>query len=257
MTDISAFLGQILGALLAPIPLVAGVSTSFAEIVGFASGAACVALAARASVWTWPIGNLTSASWLILFLGSGLYADSVLQVVYLAMGFYGWWHWLRGGERATERPIEHASRREHRGNVGDGVRLPRQRPGQAMQDEVERGRLEPAGDRERLEHVGLDHPDVEVSQAMARMAQHRRIRVEQRHGAARGQAAPGDEVAGPGADIQVNPTDVLAIVVQQPFRRATPDEPCDRPQHEGVVAGEQQRVVVALPSPRRIGGVHG
>jgi len=112
MTDVVALLGQVFGALLAPIPLVAGVSTSLAELVGFASGAACVWLAARASIWTWPIGNVTAACWLVLFLGNGLYADSVLQVVYLAMGFYGWWHWLRGGVAATERPIGHASRRE-------------------------------------------------------------------------------------------------------------------------------------------------
>jgi nicotinamide mononucleotide transporter len=112
MTDVVGLLGQVLAALLAPIPLVAGISTSVAEIAGFAAGAACVWLAARASIWTWPIGNVNSAFWLVLFLGNGLYADSVLQVVYLAMGFYGWWHWLRGGEAATQRPVEHASRRE-------------------------------------------------------------------------------------------------------------------------------------------------
>ncbi len=112
MNDLVALPGQVFGALLTPIPLLGGVATSWAEILGFVAGAGTVWLAARASIWNWPIGNVNSAFWLVLFLGNGLYADSVLQVVYLAMGFYGWWHWLRGGVAATQRPIEHASRRE-------------------------------------------------------------------------------------------------------------------------------------------------
>jgi nicotinamide mononucleotide transporter len=103
---------DVLAALLAPIPLSGGVSTSWAEVAGFITGAWCVWLAARGSVWTWPIGNANSAFWLVLFAGNGLYADALLQVVYLAMGFYGWWHWLRGGPAATERPVAHASRIE-------------------------------------------------------------------------------------------------------------------------------------------------
>jgi len=33
----------------------------------------------------------------VFFFRIKLYADSMLQVFYLATGLYGWWHWARGG----------------------------------------------------------------------------------------------------------------------------------------------------------------
>ena len=54
---------------------------------------------------------MSSALFLVLFLGAGLYADSVLQVLYVVLGFYGWWHWLHGGPRRDELPVTSASPR--------------------------------------------------------------------------------------------------------------------------------------------------
>jgi len=40
----------------------------------------------------------------VLFASAGLYADSGLQVVYIVLGFVGWWQWLHGGpERSRLR----------------------------------------------------------------------------------------------------------------------------------------------------------
>ena len=105
-------LSALFTTLLAPVVLPGGIATSIAEIAGFVTGAACVWLAARSSVWTWPLGTVNSGFWLVLFLGNGLYADSFLQVVYLVMGFYGWWHWLHGAKAATVRPVARAPRAE-------------------------------------------------------------------------------------------------------------------------------------------------
>jgi nicotinamide mononucleotide transporter len=67
------------------------------EILGFVSGAVCVWLVAIQNVWNWPIGIANNVTFLILFWTAGLYADSSLQLVYLALGLYGWWAWVRGG----------------------------------------------------------------------------------------------------------------------------------------------------------------
>ena len=71
------------------------------EVVGFVSGALCVWLVAIQNVWNWPIGIANNVTFLILFWTSGLYADSALQLVYLGLGVYGWWAWLRGGDAHT------------------------------------------------------------------------------------------------------------------------------------------------------------
>jgi nicotinamide mononucleotide transporter len=70
---------------------------SVSELLGFLTGAACVWLTVVARVSNFPVGIANSVFFLVLFLSARLYADSGLQVVYIALGFAGWWQWLRGG----------------------------------------------------------------------------------------------------------------------------------------------------------------
>jgi nicotinamide mononucleotide transporter len=67
------------------------------ELFGFATGAACVWLIARQNIWNWPLGIANNLLFMVLFTRSGLYADVGLQVFYVVIGVYGWWHWLHGG----------------------------------------------------------------------------------------------------------------------------------------------------------------
>ena len=71
---------------------------SVAELLGFLTGAASVWLTVLARISNFPVGIANSAFFLVLFLSSRLFADSGLQVVYIALGFAGWWQWLRGGQ---------------------------------------------------------------------------------------------------------------------------------------------------------------
>jgi nicotinamide mononucleotide transporter len=82
-------------------PLVS-LGSSCAELLGFVSGALCVWLVTRESIWNWPLGALTAACYVVVFARSGLYSDTGLQAVYLVLSFYGWWHWLRGERRGGE-----------------------------------------------------------------------------------------------------------------------------------------------------------
>ncbi|RKT33282.1 nicotinamide mononucleotide transporter [Microbacterium sp. AG1240] len=69
------------------------------EILGFATGLACVALAARRNVWTFPIGIANNIVFVVLFGATGLYALAGLQLVYLGFAIHGWLHWARGVEQ--------------------------------------------------------------------------------------------------------------------------------------------------------------
>ena len=70
---------------------------SWAEILGFVTGAASVWLTVKSRISNFPVGIANSAFFLVLFATSRLWADSSLQVLYIALGFVGWWQWLHGG----------------------------------------------------------------------------------------------------------------------------------------------------------------
>jgi nicotinamide mononucleotide transporter len=83
---------------------------SATEILGFVTGAACVVLAVKENLWNWPIGILNNVFFLILFWQTKLYADALLQVVYVMIGVYGWWNWVRGGENHGSLKVSLSSR---------------------------------------------------------------------------------------------------------------------------------------------------
>jgi nicotinamide mononucleotide transporter len=81
------------------------------EPLAVLTGIACVALTVRQHIVSWPVGIVSSALFLVLFLDFGLYADSMLQVVYVILGVYGWRHWLTGGPARDQLPVTSASPR--------------------------------------------------------------------------------------------------------------------------------------------------
>ena len=79
------------------------------EIAAFLTGVVYVVLAVRENPWCWPIGIVSVALSVVLFFEAKLYADMGLNAVYVAVSFYGWYHWLHGGEddgalRVTRTP---------------------------------------------------------------------------------------------------------------------------------------------------------
>jgi nicotinamide mononucleotide transporter len=87
-----------------------GEPTTWGEVLGFVTGVWCVWLVVRRNIWNWPVGIANNVFFLLLFVEAGLFADSALQVVYLVLGFYGWWAWVRGGAHRTELPMSRTTR---------------------------------------------------------------------------------------------------------------------------------------------------
>jgi nicotinamide mononucleotide transporter len=79
------------------------------EILGFLTGAATVLLAVRENPWNWPVGIGNNIFFLILFWREKLYADAILQVVYIAISIFGWWNWLHGGRDRSQLAISRTS----------------------------------------------------------------------------------------------------------------------------------------------------
>lgn len=78
---------------------------SMTEVLGFATGGVCVWLVVREHMWNWPIGLANNVVFFVLFLRSRLFADMGLQVVYFALGVYGWANWRFGGEKRAELSV--------------------------------------------------------------------------------------------------------------------------------------------------------
>ena len=97
-----------------------GTTTSWAEVLGFASGAVCVWLVARQSTWNWPIGIANNLVWILLFYAAGLFADSALQLVYIALAVAGWIRWIRG-RAGNPLPVTGTSPEEWRWLAGTGI----------------------------------------------------------------------------------------------------------------------------------------
>jgi nicotinamide mononucleotide transporter len=66
------------------------------EALAVALGIAYLLLAMRESLWCWYAAFASTLIYLFLFWDVGLLMESTLQIYYLAMAVYGWWHWRSG-----------------------------------------------------------------------------------------------------------------------------------------------------------------
>jgi nicotinamide mononucleotide transporter len=99
-----------------------GAPTTLIEALGFVSGALCVWLVARQHIANWGIGIFNCLMFIVLFTQWGLYADAGLQLVFIALGAYGWWNWVRGGGPADDAlPVSRTGRTEWIALIGAGL----------------------------------------------------------------------------------------------------------------------------------------
>ncbi|MBO2446394.1 nicotinamide mononucleotide transporter [Actinomadura barringtoniae] len=103
---------DLIDPLLQPAFTIGGTPTSWGELLGFATGAANVALVVRQHILNWPLGIANVVLLGLIFLDSGLYADASLQVVYVVLQVYGWWAWLHGGTDRTAEVVRRTGRSE-------------------------------------------------------------------------------------------------------------------------------------------------
>jgi nicotinamide mononucleotide transporter len=106
---------------------VLGEPISVIEVIGFVTGALCVWAVTRQYTWNWPVGIANNVAFLVLFLGVGLYADAVLQIVFAVVGVYGWILWGRRRSGVADHrqglPVRRATGSERIWGVGLAVLL--------------------------------------------------------------------------------------------------------------------------------------
>ncbi|GAA4632671.1 nicotinamide riboside transporter PnuC [Actinoallomurus vinaceus] len=114
-------LHSLLGPLLHPAITLGGTPTTWAEVLGFATGVVNVWLVVRQHIANWPIGIANVVLLGLIFVDGGLYADAGLQAVYVVLQVWGWWEWLYGGRERTERVVQRTSGTEWAGLAAAGI----------------------------------------------------------------------------------------------------------------------------------------
>jgi nicotinamide mononucleotide transporter len=70
-----------------------GYQMSYIEFFGTLAGGIAVFLAARANIWSWPLGLINVSLFFFLFYQVQLYPDMFLQIFFFVTNLIGWWRW--------------------------------------------------------------------------------------------------------------------------------------------------------------------
>lgn len=88
-----------------------GEQISFLELTGTVFGIAGVWLTVKENSWCFPTGLVNVSLYAWLFFESRLYADALLQVVYIVLLIYGWVEWTHGEKKESHLSVTRTSRK--------------------------------------------------------------------------------------------------------------------------------------------------
>ncbi len=75
------------------------------ELLAVLLAIAYLLLAIRQNIYCWLAAASSAAIYLLLMYQAGLYMESALQVFYIGMAGYGWFHWRQGASEKHELQI--------------------------------------------------------------------------------------------------------------------------------------------------------
>jgi len=76
------------------------------EIFGAATGLLYLYFSIKQKIWLWPLGLLTSALYVYIFLVTRFYADMGLNGYYVVISIYGWYYWLYGNKNDKSNKVK-------------------------------------------------------------------------------------------------------------------------------------------------------
>lgn len=83
-----------------------GYQMSYLEFFGTIAGGIAVWLAARANIWSWPLGLINVTLFFFLFFQVQLYPDMFLQAFFFVTNLMGWWRWSHPGKAEENKKHE-------------------------------------------------------------------------------------------------------------------------------------------------------
>ena len=91
------------------------------EIIAVITGLLSVWFSKKINVLVFPVGMISLALYVGIFLHNGLYANSVINFLYFIISIYGWWNWKRtnvksqksNGEDEGELKVSYLNKKEN------------------------------------------------------------------------------------------------------------------------------------------------
>ncbi len=87
--------------------------TSPWEVIAVLLALLYLVLVIRQNIWCWAAAIVSTVIYLFLMVAAGLYMESGLQVFYIAIAVYGWWHWRLGGANRSCLPVSVWTPKQH------------------------------------------------------------------------------------------------------------------------------------------------
>lgn len=85
--------------------LIEWLSINYIEVLGAILGFSYIIFSIKQNILTWVTGLVTSALYIYVFFVSKFYADMGLQVYYVLISIYGWYHWVKGNKNKKVIPV--------------------------------------------------------------------------------------------------------------------------------------------------------
>lgn len=104
-------LEQIVDFLLAPYRNYSNLQIGL-EIVAALLGISSVIFSARKNILVYPTGIISTAIYVYLLFGWGLYGDTLINAYYFIMSIYGWYMWSKIDENSQRIPVSRMTAKE-------------------------------------------------------------------------------------------------------------------------------------------------
>ena len=91
------------------------------EIIAVITGMLSIWYSYRINILVYPIGMISLALYVFIFIKNGLYANAVINFLYFVISIFGWWNWLRqrttdNGQQTTDKvelKVSYLSKKEN------------------------------------------------------------------------------------------------------------------------------------------------
>ena len=91
------------------------------EIIAVITGMLSIWYSYRINILVYPIGMISLALYVFIFIKNGLYANAVINFLYFVISIFGWWNWLRqrttdNGQQTTDKDelkVSYLSKKEN------------------------------------------------------------------------------------------------------------------------------------------------